>query len=219
MAPTLLLDLDGTLIDSAPDLVAALNRLVAPRGMALFDRAEIIPMIGDGARVLLNRAFAARNASFTDAEFDAYLADYTANSAVETRPFPGVVDTLKRFAAAGWSLSVCTNKPVAPTLSVLAALDLAPFFAAIGGGDSFPTRKHDPAHLLNTLALAGGSPDAAIMVGDHSNDVKAAIGAGITCIFAGWGYGAPAMAEGSAAVAQQFSDLPGLAERLLAKRA
>ena len=83
------------------------------------------------------------------------------------------------------------------------------------GGDSFAVRKPDPGHVLGTLAQAGGEPNAAIMVGDHANDVKAAKGAGITCIFAGWGYGAPAMAEGASAIAPDFAALPALAGRLL----
>lgn len=215
MPPTLLLDLDGTLIDSAPDLAAALNRLAKSRGLAPYTVPEIVPMIGDGARILVSRAFTARGVTPTEAEYDAYLEDYTANSTVETRPFPGVVETLSGFADAGWALAVCTNKPVKPTLAILSALDLARFFTAIGGGDSFAVRKPDPGHVLGTLAQAGGEPNAAIMVGDHANDVKAAKGAGITCIFAGWGYGAPAMAEGASAIAPDFAALPALAGRLL----
>ena len=215
MPPTLLLDLDGTLIDSIPDLMSALNRMGRPRGFAPFDRAEITPMIGDGARVLLERAFAARKAAFDETALAPYLADYTANSSVETKPFPGVIETLDLFAEKGWKIAVCTNKPVEPTHAVLAALGLTPFLAAIGGGDSFPTRKPDPGHLLGTLALAGGTIDAAVMVGDHRNDVLAATGAGVPCIFAGWGYGAPSMAEGAAAVAQRFTDLPAMCQALV----
>ncbi len=89
------------------------------------------------------------------------------------------------------------------------------FFAAIGGGDSFPVRKPDPAHLLATLAAAGADAGHAVMAGDHRNDIIAATGAGMPCIFAAWGYGPPAMAEGATAVAHSFSDLAVLAERLL----
>lgn len=215
MPPTLLLDLDGTLIDSIPDLLSALNRMGAPRGFAPFSRAEITPMIGDGARMLVERAFAARGVPFDEAALQPYIADYTAHSAVETRPFPGVIETMQGFADMGWKLAVCTNKPVAPTHAVLAALGLTPFLAAIGGGDSFPTRKPDPGHLLGTLELAGGSAEAAVMVGDHRNDVLAAAGAKIPCIFAAWGYGAPNMAEGATAVAAQFADLPSLVGKLI----
>jgi phosphoglycolate phosphatase len=215
MPPTLLLDLDGTLIDSIPDLLSALNRMGGPRGFKPFDRAEIMPMIGDGARILLERAFAARNTAFDETALAPYLADYTAHSAVETKPFPGVFETLQMFGDKGWKIAVCTNKPVEPSHAVLAALGLTPYLAAIGGGDSFPIRKPDPGHLLGTLALAGGGIDAAVMVGDHRNDVLAANGAGIPCIFAAWGYGPIAMAEKAAAIADRFSDLPEMAELLL----
>ena len=93
---------------------------------------------------------------------------------------------------------------------------LVSLFAAIGGGDSFPVRKPDPAHLLATLEAAGGEPAHAVMAGDHANDVAAARGAGVPCIFAGWGYGPPSMAEGSVAVAQDFAEMVTIARRLLA---
>jgi phosphoglycolate phosphatase len=215
MSPTLLLDLDGTLVDSVPDIVAALNRMGKARGFAPFDRAEIIPMVGDGTRSLLQKAFAARNTPFDDAVETPYVADYTDHSTVETKTFPDVIETLRRFADAGWKMAVCTNKPVAPTHAVLAAMGLTPFLSAIGGGDSFPTRKPDPGHVLGTLELAGGRADAAVMVGDHHNDVLSANGAHVPCIFAAWGYGPLSMAEGAAAVAERFSDLPGIADKLL----
>jgi phosphoglycolate phosphatase len=215
MAPTLLLDLDGTLIDSVPDIVAAVNRMGRPRGFRPFDRAEVTPMVGDGTRVLLERVFAARGEPFDEAIEAPYIADYTAHSADETKPFPGVIETLQRFTDSGWKLAVCTNKPVKATHAVLAALGLAPFVSAIGGGDSFPARKPDPRHLLGTLELAGGSTDAAVMVGDNHNDVRAALAAHVPCIFAAWGYGPLSMAEGAAAVAERFSDLPEIAEKLL----
>jgi phosphoglycolate phosphatase len=219
MPPTLLLDLDGTLVDSIPDLLSALNRMGKPRGFKPFDRAEITPMIGDGVQTLLERAFAARNAPFDLAAMAPYTADYAAHSAVDTKPFPGVIETLHRFADAGWRIAVCTNKLAEPTHALLAALGLTPFLAAIGGGDSFPTRKPDPGHVLGTLALAGGAVDAAVMVGDHHNDVLASTGAGVPCIFAAWGYGPLSMADGAAAVAERFSDLPAMATGLLGKRA
>lgn len=209
MTRILLLDLDGTLVDSAPDLHAALDRLMAARGRPPFARAEVTAMIGDGARVLVERAFAARGGGFDEAALDAFLADYTAHAAVLTRPFPGIPETLDALAAAGWTLAVCTNKPVAATRALLDALDLSARFAAVGGGDSFPVRKPDPGHLLGTLALAGGAPARAVMVGDHRNDVAAARGAGVPCVFAGWGYGPRAMAEG-APVAESPADLPRL---------
>ncbi len=215
MSPTLLLDLDGTLVDSAPDILAAVNRMGKARGFAPFDRAEITPMVGDGTRSLLEKVFAARSTPFDAAVEAPYIADYTAHSTDETKAFPDVIETLRRFVDAGWKLAVCTNKPVAPTHAVLAALGLMPFMSAIGGGDSFSARKPDPRHLLGTLELAGGSADRAVMVGDHRNDVLAATGAQVPCVFAAWGYGPLSMAEGAAAVADRFSDLPDIAARIL----
>jgi phosphoglycolate phosphatase len=195
-------DLDGTLVDSAPDLHAALDRLMAARGLAPFDRATVIAMIGDGAKVLVERALAARGQPFDQAALDQFRADYGAAAAVETRPFAGIPEALDRLAADGWRLAVCTNKPEAPARELLAALGRAPRCAARGGGDRVPTRKPDPAHLLATIAAAGGLRDGAVMIGDHHNDIRAARGAGIPGLFVSWGYGPPAMAEGAPIIAR-----------------
>ena len=218
MQRTLVLDLDGTLVDSVPDLAAALNRAMAARGLAGFSRPDTAAMVGDGARVLYARACSARGVAFDEAGFDGFLADYTDHAAVDSRAFPGAVEAMRLMHGQGWQFAVCTNKPVAATGALLEALGLAPWFAAVGGGDSFPVRKPDPAHLLMTLAAAGGTADAAVMVGDHRNDVLAAAGAGVPCIFAGWGYGPAAMAEGAAAVADGFPAVPGLANGLVGAR-
>lgn len=207
MTPLAIFDLDGTLVDSAPDLHAALDRLMAARGLAPFLRDEVIAMVGDGARVLVERALAARGLPFDQPALDAFLADYTANAAVETRLFPGIAPALDALAEAGWRLAVCTNKPAAAARELLGALGLAERLAAVGGGDSFPVRKPDPGHLLATIEAAGGAPAGAVMVGDHRNDVAAARGAGIPCVFVAWGYGPLAMAEG-AAIAAAPGSLP-----------
>ena len=135
---------------------------------------------------------------------------------MKTRPYPGVADTLRSLSSEGWRLAVCTNKPAAAARSLLATLDLLQHFAAIGAGDSFPVRKPDPAHLLATLKAAGGEPAHAVMAGDHANDIAAARGAGLPCIFAAWGYGPPSMAAGAAAVAHDFAELAALARQLMA---
>ena len=215
MAPsTLILDLDGTLVDSVPDIMAALNRMMARHGVPAFSRGQTVTMIGDGLRVLAERAFQARNLPFDQASFDALQADYTAHAAEDTAAFPGVVDGLRTLQDRGWRFAVCTNKPAAAAIALLDGLGLAAWFASVGGGDSFPTRKPDPAHLAATLAAAGGTPDRAVMVGDHRNDVLAASGLGIPCIFAGWGYGTADMAAG-AVIATSFADVPALADTLL----
>ena len=217
MQRTLVLDLDGTLVDSVPDLAAALNRLMAARFLHPFAEPEVMRMVGDGARVLVERAFAARGRAPDEAALADFLADYGAHAAVRTRAFPGVKETLQALADDGWLLAVCTNKPQAPARTLLAALGLDGYFAAIGGGDSFPVRKPDPGHLLATLQAAGGTPARAVMAGDHHNDVLAAEGLGMKAIFAAWGYGGPEIGAHAAAVAQRFSDLPVIAAWLLAE--
>ena len=217
MTRTLLLDLDGTLVDSAPDLAASLNRVLAPPG-APFTPAEIAPMIGDGAGVLARRAMAARGLPESPDMIHRFTEDYGAHAAELTQPYPGVLEGLRALAAAGWRLAVCTNKPEAAARTLLAALGFQDLLAAVGGGDSFPVRKPDPGHMLATLRLAGGEAGTAVAVGDHRNDVAAARGAGLPCIFAAWGYGGPEMAEGAAAVAHDFAEAQVSAEKLLAAR-
>ena len=215
MAPTLLLDLDGTLVDSAPDLAAAVNRLMAARQLDPFTVAETAAMTGDGVQRLGERALAARGRAADEGAVAAFTDDYARNCAVATRLFPGVSATLGVLRIAGWRLAVCTNKLEAPARALLSALGLDGAFTAIGGGDSFSARKPDPAHLLATLRAAQGTPDRAVMAGDHRNDVAAAHGAGIACVFAAWGYGTPEMAAQADAVAARFADLPAIAAGLL----
>ncbi len=216
MPATLLLDLDGTLVDSVPDLMAALNRVLAARGLAPCTEAETARMVGDGVHRLVERAFAARGAVADADAIAAYVADYGANYAVATRLYDDIGEILRGLHEEGWRLAVCTNKLEAPARALLSAFGIAGLFAAIGGGDSFPVRKPDPAHLLTTLRAAGGVPERAVMVGDHRNDVTAAHAAGLPCIFAAWGYGAPDMGQGAEAVAAAFADVPAIARRLLA---
>lgn len=214
MQPLMVFDLDGTLVDSVPDLASAVNRLMASRGLAPFDRAAVAGFVGDGVRVLLDRAFAARGTVPDARALAEFLADYGAHAADETEPYPGVRETLDRFAAAGWRMAVCTNKPEAPARTLLDALDLSRHFAALGGGDSFPVRKPDPGHLRATILAAGGMPERAIMAGDHHNDVLSAAGLGMPSIFAAWGYGPADTGDHATATARKFSELFEIAEEI-----
>ncbi len=208
-------DLDGTLVDSAADIHAALDRLMAGLGLPGFTRPEVIAMIGDGVRALVSKALTARGRPFDEAALDRFTADYTAVASEQTRPFAGIPEVLDSLAATGWRMAVCTNKPEEAARKLLDDLGLAGHFAALGGGDSFPVRKPDPAHLLATLAAAGGEAAGAVMIGDHRNDVQAAAGAGVPCIFAGWGYGPAEMANG-APVAAHPGELPRIMAEILA---
>jgi phosphoglycolate phosphatase len=215
---TLLLDLDGTLVDSVPDLASALNRLMRARGLAPFSLSETASFIGDGVARLVERAFAARRYNPDPEAVRGFSEDYAAHATEHTRLYPGVMQTLQGLRQEGWRLAVCTNKLEAAAKELLAALEVAPLLDAVGGGDSFPVRKPDPAHLLATLRAAGGNTHAAVMTGDHSNDVAAASGAGVPCIFAAWGYGPPSMSAGATAVAESFPEMAAIARRLLPVR-
>ncbi len=218
MERTLVLDLDGTLIDTVPDLAAALNFVLAERELPGFTHQETARMVGDGTRRLVERAFAGRDALADEAAVAAFVTAYGARVAASSRPYPGVEATLRRLAEDGWRLAVCTNKPERLARALLDSFGLAAGFAAIGGGDSFPMRKPDPAHLLATVRAAGGAAASAVMAGDHANDILAASGAGIPCIFAAWGYGTTDAGRGAAAFAAQFDELPAIASGLLGRR-
>jgi phosphoglycolate phosphatase len=215
VARTLLFDLDGTLVDTLPDLAAALNRLMRSRGLPDLSKQQVAAMIGDGIAMLVARAFAAHDRQPDATAVSEMSADYTAHVAIESKAYPEVLPVLAGLAKQGWRLAVCTNKPEQAARDLLKAVGLLPLLCAIGGGDSFSTRKPDPAHLLATLARADGRGDAAVMVGDHCNDIRAARGAGIPSIFAAWGYGAIGMADGSACVAHTIAEAAVMANHLM----
>jgi phosphoglycolate phosphatase len=216
VARTLLLDLDGTLVDTVPDLSAALNGLMRARSLPGFTDEQVAAMVGDGVAELVARAFAAAGGQPDATAVEDFVADYTAHVAVESRLYPDVLPVLAGLARDGWRLAVCTNKPERAARTLLQAMGVLPLLCAVGGGDSFPARKPDPAHLLATLTLAAGTPDAALMLGDHRNDMLAARAAQIPGIFAAWGYGSAGMAEGSAAVARDITEAAAIVSRLLA---
>ncbi|MCQ4159306.1 phosphoglycolate phosphatase [Roseomonas sp. GC11] len=214
MQRTVIFDLDGTLVDSLPDIQAALNRLMASRQLAPFPRETVARFIGDGVAVLVRRAFAAHGRAPDETALADFMADYEAHASAETRLFPGMAAALDALDAAGWRLAVCTNKPEKAARLLLEDLGLAGRFAALGGGDSFPVRKPDPAHVLATLRAAGGEGGQAVMVGDHHNDIAAGRGAGLPVVFCAWGYGLPEMADG-APVAAETGALVGILENII----
>jgi phosphoglycolate phosphatase len=180
-------DLDGTLIDSAPDIAAVLNRVLAADGHAPLRLDAVRAMIGDGAKQLLERGFAARGAQAEPRHLAAFIADYQDNPVRETTCYPGMEAALARLKGEGHLLGLCTNKPAGPTVRILDELGLTPYFTAITGGDSTPYKKPDPRHLAATLAEM--EVTSAIMIGDHPNDLEAAARLGLEAIFVTWGYG------------------------------
>ncbi len=185
-------DLDGTLIDTAPDLVATLNTLLTARGLAPLPLETARNMIGQGARALIARGFAASDAPLDDATlntlFERFIAHYLAHIADESRPFPGLIAALDALEAAGARLAVCTNKRTDLSVALLKALDMADRFAAIIGADAAPAAKPDPRHLTTTIECAGGRTERAIMVGDSASDLGAARAAGVPVVLVTFGY-------------------------------
>jgi len=189
---TLVLDLDGTLVDTAPDLMAALNHVLASQGLQTVPLEDAKSMIGAGARALLERGLKAVGAEKrkdeVDAMFDEFLAYYTDHIADAGRPFPGAIEAADRFAADGWKLAVCTNKLEGLSRALLSELGILERFAAVGGGDSFEVKKPNPDHLFQTIALAGGAPDYAVMVGDSETDIATAKAAKVPVVAVDFGY-------------------------------
>jgi phosphoglycolate phosphatase len=218
MSPSaLLFDLDGTLVDSVPDLAAAVNALLAEHGRPPLDQAAVAGMVGDGTGKLVERALAATGGVDMplSAAVERFLALYEADPVELTRPYPEVPAVLERLGREGYRLALCTNKPERVTHAVLKGLGLDRFFPLTLGGDSLPLRKPDPAPLLFALERLGVGPAAAAMVGDHKNDVLAARAAGMPAIFARYGYGLDSLGElRPEAVIDRFADLPAVLRAL-----
>ena len=186
-------DLDGTLVDTLPDLHVALNRVLEEEGLQILTPAETRLMIGGGARNLIELAFhkrqVATNGPQIDAGFNRFLDYYGAAPTVHSRPYPGVLEALVTLLNGGTALGVCTNKPQDMTDQVLAGLQLTYFFGdAVIGGDALPIRKPDAGHLLAVVAKTGRTLEKTFMVGDSESDVGAARNAGIPVIAVDFGY-------------------------------
>jgi phosphoglycolate phosphatase len=205
----LVLDLDGTLVDSRRDLADAANELLAGFGAPPLPTGDVVSMVGEGARLLVSRVLAARRVDTdVDAALSRFLDLYDRRLADHTRPYPGVVETLERLAGR-MALAVLTNKPQAPTIRLLDALDLTRFFVRAIGGDTPLGRKPAPEGLASLCRHAGVAPAQTLMVGDTWVDVQTARHAGTRACFADYGFGRPpeaGLAPGEIRIAR-FSDL------------
>jgi phosphoglycolate phosphatase len=219
---TIVFDLDGTLVDSAPDLTNALNDALIRRGHAPVAGEVIRGAVGRGARIMIETALGmAGIEEDVDQMLAKFLVHYEANIAAESRPFPGAADLLERLAERGARLAVCTNKREGLSRKLLKDLGLSGHFAAIAGRDTFPVSKPDPGHLTGTIALAGGNPSHALMVGDSEFDFAAARAAGVPIVLARFGYGPlPQCNKGGAApMIDHLGELDALAGPLLCRAA
>ena len=195
---TLVYDLDGTLVDTALDLIAATNHVLTTIGRPAATAAILRPQVSHGALAMIRAGVGPDAASWPESDlyplFDRFIAYYQANIAVESAPFPGMIASLDRAQAAGHTLAICTNKRESLARQLLEGLGLADRFVAIAGRDTFAMYKPDPGHLLSTIAMARGTPTLAVMIGDSNVDIATAKAASIPVIAVSFGYCEPPVA-------------------------
>lgn len=221
-------DMDGTLLDSLPDLAECCCEILAQCGLPLLSDMQVRSMVGNGVQALVERAFrtsldkkaeesgkAQAMPISTEEAVSRFMAAYTPRATRLSRLFPGTEDALRTLRAQGWLLAVCTNKPEKAARRILSDFRLEDLFAAVGGGDSFAARKPDARHLLGTITQAGSTPERSVMVGDMPPDCLAAQAASCPFVFAGWGYGAPELADKAVVKAAAMQDIPTLLARIM----
>jgi phosphoglycolate phosphatase len=220
---TIVFDLDGTLVDTAPDLVRALNETLDLEGLPRVQLHTVRKMVGRGSRALIERAAGLSSVQFSADRLDqltkAFIDYYRADIARESTPFPGAASALDSLAAAGAKLAVCTNKRTDLSHQLLEALGLASRFSAIVGADAVPQSKPHPDHYRAAVERAGGMVRRSVMVGDTAADVAAAKSAGAPVALVRFGYAEEAVEKlGADAVLDRFSDLFATCRQFLPAR-
>lgn len=217
----ILFDLDGTLIDSAPDLAAAVNETMAKLGRETYDEATVRAWVGNGAGVLVKRALSGsrdidENLSETlfEEALAIFMASYRKRLCDATALYPGVRETLERLEALGLKMAVVTNKPGPFVAPILEKLEIGRFFDLTLGGEDLPRKKPDPLPLLHACERLGASAGEALMVGDSKNDILAAKAAHIPCVAVGYGYnyGEDIAVHGPDAVIERMEELVEMVE-------
>jgi phosphoglycolate phosphatase len=216
---TIVFDLDGTLIDTAPDLIETLNYILNEHGLPTVPYADARPLIGGGARGMIEQALILEGRAATAADVDRlytpFVAHYAEHIADHSQPFPGLEPALDRLAAAGHGLAVCTNKLEWLSTRLLNALQLTDRFAAICGQDTFGVQKPDPRIFRLTVERAGGTPERAIMVGDSITDIRTARAADVPIVAVDFGYtDVPVATLGPDRIISSFAELPGVVDAL-----
>lgn len=214
-----LFDLDGTLVDSAPDLAASLDATLVAWRRAPLGLDAVRPLIGDGARALLHKGFQETGGQPKQNQMEEavafFLDHYRRNLTRLTRPFPGVPETLDILRNKACRLAVCTNKVKSLSMGILDQLELSPYFDAVIAGDSYAHKKPHPAPLLGALESLGSSRLEGVMVGDSSNDVQAAKAAGMPVLVVSFGYTAtPPHQLGGDRMVNHFAEIPRILEML-----
>ena len=220
LSPALIFDLDGTLVETAPDLLAATNAVLTAHGRETIDPATLRHMVGHGAKVLLQQAWAKTGDQATDAEigglFDEFLAYYSANIAAGSYAFPGVEETLVALKRDGMRLGVLTNKAQVMTDLLMPALKLDHYFNSIWGAGRMSYTKPDARIFHDIVHELGGPEGGAVMIGDSVTDLATARAANVPCILVSYGYTPePAHTLGADAVTDDFREIPALARKLL----
>jgi phosphoglycolate phosphatase len=218
--PMIVFDLDGTLIDTAPDLVDTLNVIFAREGLPAIPYESARVMIGGGARAMIERGLEAEARACTpelmNRLFSDFIEHYAEHIADRSRPFPGLQQALDELAARGCRFAVCTNKLEALSVGLLDALGLLPRFEAVCGQDTFGMQKPDARVLRLTIERAGGNPNHAVMVGDSATDVRTARNAGIPVVAVSFGYTeTPIELTRPDRLIDHFDQLPGAISDLL----
>ncbi len=216
---TVVFDLDGTLVETAPDLIRSVNHVLGLAGIQAVEPSSIRPSISFGGRAMIVKALAIRSADLAEYEIDRLLAifleHYAANIAVESHAFPGLEDALDELDRRGARLAVCTNKREVMSRLLLGTLGLGPRFKAIAGRDTFPVWKPHPDHLTGAIRMAGGDPRRAVMIGDSDTDIKTARAAGVPVIGVPFGYtDVPIDQLGPDAVIAHYDELVAAIERV-----
>lgn len=212
-ASTIVFDLDGTLVDTAPDLVDTLNVIFAREGLPAVPYAAARIMVGGGARLMIERGLQAEGRELPADEIDRLCRDfvdhYAAHIADRSRPFPGAEAALQTLAEQGCRLAICTNKLHWLSVRLLETLGLSRHFAAVCGADTFGLPKPHPRILLGAIERAGGSSADAVMVGDSATDIATARAAGVPVIAVDFGYTEVPVAElNPDRIVSNFADLP-----------
>jgi phosphoglycolate phosphatase len=219
---TIVFDLDGTLIDTAPDLIDTLNIVLAQENLPAVPYATARNMIGGGAKVMLERALAAQGRAVDEIDRlnKDFIAHYAAHIADRSRPFPKVEVTLEGLTAAGHRLAVCTNKLEWLSVRLLQTLKLTRYFAAVCGQDTFGVQKPDPEVFRRTVLRAGGEPARAVMVGDSKTDIHTARAAKVPVVAVDFGYTeVPIETLDPDRIISSFTELPAAIVELTAERA
>ena len=209
----LIFDFDGTLVESAIGMTACMNQLMDELGRPHLSVEQVGLMVGQGIQVTVTRAMDATGDVPADVtpHVDRFKALYYQQPVSETPLYPGVVETLERLAADGHVMGVCTNKVYDATMRLLEGLDIARFFKAVAGGDSYPVRKPNPGHLEGVMDAIGASKAESVMIGDSINDIGCANAAGVRSVAVSYGYTkTPPHELGANKVIDSMSELPGV---------